>query len=127
MTEPHPCLAVVIPCFNERANIDIILERVLVSPWVAEIVVVDDGSTDGTRERLRTVTDPRVRVFEQPMNLGKGAALRRGFRETTAPFVIVQDADLEYDPTEYPVVLGPLLNGAADVVFGSRFLSGQPH
>ena len=127
MTEPQPCLAVVIPCFNEQANIDIILERVLASPWVAEVVVVDDGSTDGTAERLRAVTEPRVRVFEQPMNLGKGAALRRGFRETTAPFVIVQDADLEYDPAEYPTMLAPLLNDDADVVFGSRFLSGHPH
>ena len=114
------------PCFNELADIRTILDRVLASPWVLEVIVVDDGSDDGTREVLREVTDPRVRVLEQPMNLGKGAALRRGFREVTAPYVVVQDADLEYDPADYPRLLQPILDDKADVVFGSRF-AGESH
>jgi len=91
------------------------------------VVIVDDASTDGTRDILATVDDPRVRVFHQGHNQGKGAALRRGFAEATADFVIVQDADLEYDPAEYPRVLGPLLAGRADVVYGSRFAGGEAH
>jgi glycosyltransferase involved in cell wall biosynthesis len=100
---------------------------VLARPEVAEVVIVDDASTDGTRDILATVNDPRVRVFHQGHNQGKGAALRRGFAEATADFVIVQDADLEYDPAEYPRVLGPLLAGRADVVYGSRFAGGEAH
>ena len=88
---------------------------------------MDDGSTDGTVDIVRSIRDPRVRVFIQPINLGKGAALRRGFREASAPYVIVQDADLEYDPSEYREILAPLLDGVADVVYGSRFLGGRPH
>jgi len=121
------CLGVVMPCYNERATIVEIVERVLGSPLVAELVIVDDGSTDGTRDILRGLDDPRVRVVEQPINLGKGAALRRGFHEVTADYVIVQDADLEYDPGEYEQVLAPLLENKADVVYGSRFLGGRPH
>jgi 2-polyprenyl-3-methyl-5-hydroxy-6-metoxy-1,4-benzoquinol methylase len=115
------------PCYNERGTIVEIVGRVLASPLVAELVIVDDGSTDGTRDILRGFDDPRVRVIEQPVNLGKGAALRRGFAEVTADYVIVQDADLEYDPGEYAHVLAPLLDDKADVVFGSRFLGGPPH
>ena len=89
--------------------------------------MVDDASTDGTREHLAGWRDPRVRVLFQPFNLGKGAALRRGFEAATSPFVIVQDADLEYDPTDFGLLLGPLLDGRADVVFGSRFISGGAH
>jgi glycosyltransferase involved in cell wall biosynthesis len=110
------------PCFNEQATIAEIVKRVLAAPLVAELIVVDDGSTDGTRDILRGIDDPRVRVIEQPINLGKGAALRRGFRESTAEYVIVQDADLEYDPREYEQVIQPLLDNRADVVYGSRFL-----
>jgi glycosyltransferase involved in cell wall biosynthesis len=124
---PTPCLSVVVPCYNESATIKDLLARVLDSPWVAEAVVVDDGSTDGTLDRLREITDPRVRVFEQPVNQGKGAALRRGFAEATADFVIIQDADLEYDPAEYGVMLEYLVDGKADVVFGSRFITDRPH
>jgi Glycosyl transferase family 2/Methyltransferase domain len=113
------------PCYNERATVVEVTDRVLASPYVAELVIVDDGSTDGTRDIVRGLEDPRVRVFEQPVNLGKGAALRRGFREARAEFVIVQDADLEYDPGEYAAVLGPLLADKADVVYGSRFLGGS--
>ena len=126
-TTPAPCLSVVVPCYNEAATIKDLLARVLESPWVAEVVVVDDGSTDGTRDLLRDVHEPRLRVFEQPVNQGKGAALRRGFAEATADFVIIQDADLEYDPAEYGVMLEPLLSGQADVVFGSRFITDRPH
>jgi SAM-dependent methyltransferase len=121
------CLSVVMPCFNEAATVEEVIGRVLASPYVQELIVVDDGSTDDSVAIVAGIDDPRLRLFEQPINLGKGAALRRGFGEATAPFVIVQDADLEYDPEEYEVVLAPLLAGDADVVYGSRFLSGRPH
>ena len=122
------CLSVVIPCYNEIATIETIVQRVLESPFVAEVIIVDDGSSDGTRELLAAADlDTRIRVFLQRVNQGKGAALRRGFAEATGPFVVVQDADLEYDPADYGALLEPLLNGRADVVYGSRFLSGRPH
>jgi SAM-dependent methyltransferase len=123
---PERCLSVVMPCFNEAGSVKTVVEEVLASPYTAEVVAVDDGSTDGTLEILRSVGDPRVRVVEQGINLGKGAALRRGFAEVTSPFVIVQDADREYDPEDYGEMLGPLLDGSADIVFGSRF-SPRPH
>lgn len=125
--DPYPCLSVVVPCYNEAATIKELLGRVLEQPWVQEVIVVDDASTDGTRDLLGQVEDPRVRVFEQPANRGKGAAIRRGFAEATADFVIVQDADLEYDPAEYATMLQFLVDGRADVVFGSRFLTDRPH
>jgi glycosyltransferase involved in cell wall biosynthesis len=118
---------VVIPCYNEEATIEALINLVLDSPWVAEIIVVDDGSKDRSREILATVNDPKLRVVLHDVNKGKGAALRTGFQHATSEFVIVQDADLEYDPSEYPLVLEPLLDDRADVVFGSRFLSGRPH
>ncbi len=123
---PEPCLSVVMPCYNERATIEEVVASVLASPWTEELIIVDDGSVDGTRDILATFDDPRVRVLLQPVNQGKGAALRRGFAEARARFVVVQDADLEYDPAEFPVLLAPILDGRADAVFGSRFLSG-PH
>ena len=122
-----PCLGVVIPCFNEEKTLGVVVDKVLASPFTLEVVIVDDGSTDATLDVARSVRDPRVRVYEQGTNRGKGAALRRGFAEATAPFVIVQDADLEYDPAEYGELLEPLLDGRADVVYGSRFLAGRPH
>jgi glycosyltransferase involved in cell wall biosynthesis len=115
------------PCFNEKATIREVVAAVLDSPYTAELIIVDDGSTDGTRQILAELHDPRLKVLLQPVNKGKGSALRRGFAEATADFVIVQDADLEYDPAEFHVLLGPLLDNRADVVFGSRFQSGLPH
>jgi glycosyltransferase involved in cell wall biosynthesis len=118
---------VVVPCFNEQATVLTLLKRVADSPWVREIVVVDDGSTDGTREVLADLDHPLVNVLLHERNRGKGAALRTGFAAVTSDYVIVQDADLEYDPAEYTEMLAPVLDDRADVVFGSRFQSGRPH
>jgi glycosyltransferase involved in cell wall biosynthesis len=127
---PRRCLTVVVPCFNEVATVTEVVRRVCDSPWTAEVVLVDDGSTDGTRELLGTLATEGpvpIRVVLHPENRGKGAALRTGFAEATAEFVVVQDADLEYDPSEFGSLLVPLVDGRADVVFGSRFLGGRPH
>lgn len=122
-----PCLSVIVPCYNEERTISTLVDLVLQSPVVAEVVVVDDGSSDGSQVALAAITDPRVKVIVHERNYGKGAALRTGFAHATAEYVIVQDADLEYDPAEYPLLLEPLLDDRADVVYGSRFLSGRPH
>lgn len=124
---PSPRLSVVVPCYNEETTIASLVAQVLRSPWVAEVVVVDDGSADRSREILAGLSDPRLTVVLHEHNRGKGAALRTGFSRATADFVVVQDADLEYDPAEYGVLLEPLLDDRADVVYGSRFLSGRPH
>ena len=122
-------LSIVIPVFNERATLPALLESVARVPLDKEILIVDDGSTDGTREYLKDMAQnpgEGVRVFFHDRNRGKGAALRTGFREVAGDIVIIQDADLEYDPQDYPALLKPILDGRADVVYGSRFLGG-PH
>ena len=120
-------LSVVMPAYNEEATIAEIVGLVLASPFTAELVIIDDASTDRTVEIIETLSDPRIRLLRQDVNQGKGAAIRRGFKESTQRFVIVQDADLEYDPTDYRQIMAPLLDGKADVVFGSRFLTDRPH
>jgi len=125
--EPRPCLSVVVPCYNEQATVLTLLKHVTDSPWVKEVVVVDDGSKDGTRDILATIDNPIIRVIYHEQNQGKGAALRTGFQHATSEYVVVQDADLEYDPSEFGLLLEPLLDGKADVVYGSRFQSGRPH
>jgi len=122
-------LSIVIPCYNEVRTIRHIVDRVRAAPVAErEIIIVDDCSRDGTRDLLRTEIAPLVdKVLYHEVNQGKGAALRTGFRAATGDVVVVQDADLEYDPQDYPRLLQPILEGKADVVFGSRFQGGQPH
>lgn len=122
-------LSVVIPCYNERETLQALVEAVLAAPVKdKEIIIVDDFSTDGTRDLLRDTVGPLVsQVLLHEKNMGKGAALRTGIAAATGDFVIIQDADLEYDPNEYPKLLGPLVDGKADVVYGSRFMGGEPH
>ncbi|HEY3136829.1 MAG TPA: glycosyltransferase family 2 protein [Blastocatellia bacterium] len=122
-------VSVVIPVYNEAATVAQLVARVYAVDVSKEIIVVDDGSTDGTREVLASL-EPRydnLRVLVQPRNRGKGAALREGFQQATGDFVLVQDADLEYDPAEYSILLKPLIDGKADVVYGSRFLTTKEH
>ncbi len=122
-------LSVIIPCYNEETTIREIIDAVRAAPVKEkEIIVVDDCSTDSTRDILRSEIAPVVdRIIYHERNMGKGAALSSGFREATGDIVIVQDADLEYDPQEYPMIIEPIATGKADVVFGSRFLGGRPH
>jgi len=121
-------LSIIIPCYNESSTIVSLINAVKQSPVTdREIIIVDDGSKDGTRDILDQLSDPEVRVIFHKANQGKGAALRTGFQEATGDICIVQDADLEYDPREFPLVIQPIVEGKADVVFGSRFQSGRPH
>ena len=128
-------LSVVIPCFNEAPTIECLLSAVLAAPTgdgvQMEVIVVDDGSSDGTSELLDACsaaqTTAQIRVIRHTKNLGKGAALRTGFAQAQGDLILVQDADLEYDPREYPKLLAPILSGQADVVYGSRFAGGEMH
>ncbi|EHJ47823.1 glycosyl transferase family 2 [Solidesulfovibrio carbinoliphilus subsp. oakridgensis] len=126
-TGPGLRLSVVIPVYNEVKTLEAVLDKVLARPETWEVILVDDASRDGSRDYLRTLegTD-RVRVLFHEKNRGKGAALRTGFAAAVGDLVLIQDADLEYDPEDYPHLLAPILSGKADVVFGSRFLGG-PH
>jgi glycosyltransferase involved in cell wall biosynthesis len=123
-------LSIVVPVYNEKDTIESILSRIMdadVYNLEREIIVVDDFSTDGTRVILEKYRNDAVKIFYHDKNKGKGAALKTGFGKVTGDFVIVQDADLEYDPEDYEKLLKPLLDGKADVVYGSRFMGGEPH
>jgi glycosyltransferase involved in cell wall biosynthesis len=123
---PQAVLGVIVPAFNEERSIEQVLRRVLHEPWVKQVVVVDDCSTDGTLAAARRgANDPRVTVKHHESNQGKGAAIRTGLEAITAPLVVIQDADLEYDPADYEKLLSPILRGRADVVFGTRGFAGH--
>ena len=118
-----PCLSVVIPCFNEAETIETLLRKVLQQNVVGQVILVDDGSKDASVKIASSVKDSRLQIHQKEKNEGKGSAIKYGFSLVKLPYVVIQDSDLEYDPTEYEALLKPLLSGHADVVYGSRFLS----
>jgi len=117
------------PVYNEAKTVEEVIRKVLEQAEVAELITVNDASKDGTGKVLKELAQslPKMRVLEHSVNQGKGAALRTGISHATAPYVLIQDADLEYEPEEYPILLKPILTGKADVVFGSRFIGGEAH
>ena len=118
-------VSVVIPVYNEAGTLPTLLAKVLSRPETTEVILVDDASTDSSGDYLRTlIADPRIRTLFHAKNQGKGAALRTGFAAAACDVVLIQDADLEYDPDDYPALLAPIFGGKADVVYGSRFLGG---
>ena len=125
----EPCLSVVMPVFNEAATVGEVIKTVLAQRPVQQLIIVDDCSKDGTWEKLQPLaqSEPRIKLVRHEINQGKGAALRTGFAHATASIVVIQDADLEYDPAEYHRLLVPILSGKADVVFGSRFTGSDAH
>ncbi|GAB4330447.1 MAG: glycosyltransferase family 2 protein [Calditrichia bacterium] len=126
-TEDDVFLSVVIPVYNEINTLEEIIRRVEAAPYRKELIIVDDCSTDGSREFLQSLKKEHIRVFYHEKNMGKGAALNTGFKHCAGNLVIVQDADLEYDPAEYPKLVMPVLKHGADVVYGSRFTGEGPH
>jgi glycosyltransferase involved in cell wall biosynthesis len=117
-------LSVIVPVFNEKSTIREVYDRIKAVDISKEIILVDDCSTDGTREIIKRLVSDDTKVYFHERNMGKGAALRTGFQEATGEILIIQDADSEYDPIEYPKLIGPILEGKADVVYGSRFAGG---
>jgi len=118
-----PSLTVVVPCYNEENTIKQLVTRVLEQDAVREVIIINDASTDNSLKLIKELQDQRIVCLENPRNLGKGASVKKGFQITTSEYVLIQDADLEYSPEEYPRLLNPLVSGYADVVFGSRFLT----
>ena len=120
-------LSIVMPCFNEIQTIEKIIRKIKLFPLNKEIIIIDDGSTDGSTEYLRNINDSEIEIIFHKYNKGKGAAIRTGIKKAKGDILIIQDADLEYDPKEYLHIINPILENKADVVYGSRFQGGQPH
>ena len=117
------CLSVIVPCYNEERTINRILSRILAQPSVGEVIIIDDFSADNSVQFIEAFEDSRIILIKNTKNLGKGACVSKGITTSTYPFVVIQDADLEYSPEEFPRLLAPLLDGRADAVLGSRFLT----